>query len=155
MVGGNFLSSRLCDDGRLVPSEVLSQFAEFKGDLNQPLESILSIPHQLLIGCFRLEVSLNVHPDSSALTSGTRQPPDDTGPILESHDLSLVLADTSINRVGIVKVVGFSDLEVGASGFGLVLGADERTSADRLLEIVDEFLSSSGLDFLEVVTGEE
>ena len=152
---GNLPSGNLCDDGGLVPSEVLSQLAELKSDLNQSLESILSIPHQLLLICFRRKVSLDVHPDGSTLASSTGQPPDDTGSVLESDHLPLVLADASIDRVGVVKVVGFGDLEAGAGRLGLVLGTDEGTGTDRLLELVDELLSSGGFDFLVVVAGEE
>lgn len=145
----------LCDDGGLVPSEVFSQLAELKSDFDQPLEPILSIPHQLLLICFRRKVSFDVHPDGGALASGARQPPDHTRSVFESDDLSLFLADTSIDRVGVVKVIGFGDLEAGSSRLGLVFSANERASADRLLEIVDELLSSGGLDFLVVVAGEE
>jgi len=115
----------------------------------------LSVSLQLLLVRIRRKVSLDVHPDGSTLTSGTGQPPDHTGSILESDNLSLVLADASIDRVGIIKVVSFGDLEAGASRLGLVFRTNERTGFDRLLELVDKFLSGSGLDFLVVVTGEE
>ena len=145
----------LCDNSRLVPSKVLGQLAELKSDLNQPLEAILSVPRQLLLICFRREVSLDVHPDGGSLTSGARQPPDDARSILESDDLSLVLANASIYGVSVVEVVGFGNLEAGAGRLGLVIGTNERTGADRLFEIVDKFLSGSGLDFLVVVSREE
>ena len=115
----------------------------------------MSVPHQLLLIRLRRKVSLDVHPDCSTLTSGTGQPPDHTGSILESDHLPLVLADASIDWVGIIEVVSFGDLEAGAGRLGLVFGTDERASFDRLLELVYELLSSSGLDFLVVVTGEE
>lgn len=67
----------------------------------------------------------------------------------------MFLADASIDRVGVVEVVGFGDLEACASRLGLVFSANERTGANRLFELVDELLSSSGLDFLVVVAGEE
>lgn len=115
----------------------------------------MSIPHQLLLVCLRLKVSLDVHPDGSTLTSGTGQPPDDTGSILEGDNLSLILADASIDRVGVIEVICFRDLEACASRLGLVFRTDERIGGDRLLEFVDELLSGGRLDFLVVVTGEE
>lgn len=145
----------LCDDGGLVPPEVFSQLAKLKSDFDQPLEPILSIPHQLLLICFRRKVSFDIHPDGGALASGTRQPPDDTRSVFESDDLSLILADASIDRVGVVEVIGFGDLKAGAGGLGFVFSANERAGADRLLDIVDELLSSGGLDFFIVVAGEE
>ena len=149
------LLGSLCDDGGLVPPEVFSQLAKLKSDFDQPLEPILSIPHQLLLICFRRKVSFDIHPDGGALASGTRQPPDDTRSVFESDDLSLILADASIDRVGVVEVIGFGDLKAGAGGLGFVFSANERAGADRLLDIVDELLSSGGLDFFIVVAGEE
>ena len=145
----------LCDDGGLLPSEELRQLAELKSDLDQALESILGIPHQLLFVCLCSKVSLNVHPDSSTLAPGTGQPPDDAGSVFESDDLPLVLADTPIDRVSVVEVVSFFDLEAGASRLRLVLTTDERASSDCLLECVNELLSGGGLDLLVIVTGEE
>ena len=45
--------------------------------------------------------------------------------ILESDHLPLVLADASIDRVGVIEVVSFGDFEAGAGRLGLVLGTDE------------------------------
>jgi len=115
----------------------------------------LSVPHQLRLLRLRRKVSFDVHPDGGTLTSGTRQPPDHTGPILKSDHLSLVLADAPVDRIGVIKVVGFGDLEAGAGRLGLVHGTDEGTGFDRLLELADELLSGGGLDLLVVVTGEE
>ena len=154
-ITGNELLSNLCDDGGLVPSEVLRQLAKLEGDLDQALEPVLGIPHQLLLVRVRVKVPFDVHPDGRSLTSGTRQPPDDTRSILESDDLSLILADASVNRVGVVEIVGPGDLEGGTSRLGLVHGADERAGGNRLLEFVDKLMGGSGLDFLIIVTGEE
>lgn len=145
----------LCDDGGLLPSEILGQLAKLEGNLDQSLESILGIPHQLLLVRLRLKVPFNVHPDGSTLASGAGQPPDDTGPVFESDDLSLVLADASIDRVSVVEVVGFRDLETGTGGFGLELGTDESTIVNCLLELVDELLGGGRLNFLVVVPGKE
>ena len=152
---GDHPSRGLCDDSRLLPAEELSQLAELQSDLDQPLESILSIPLQLLLVRISGEVSLDIHPDGSTLTTGTRQPPDDTGSVLKGDDLSLVLADASVDRVGVVEVISLGDLEAGAGRLGLVFGTDERTGADRLLELIDKLLSGSGFNLLVVVTGEE
>lgn len=158
-VGSEFPGSQklgnLRDDGGLFPSEVLSQLAELEGNLDQALESILGIPHQLLLVRLRLKIPFNVHSDGSALTSGAGQPPDDTGPVFESNDLSLVLADASIDRVSVVEVIGFRDLEAGTGRFGLKLSADESTVVNCLLEFVNELLSGGRINFLVVVPGEE
>ena len=152
---GSWPLASLCDDGGLIPSKVLGQLADLKSDLDQALQSILSIPHQLLLICFRREVTFDVHPNGSTLTSSTRQPPDDAGSILEGDDLSLVLADAPIDRVRVVEVVCFGDLEAGTGRLGLVFRANEGTGLDRLFELVHEFLSSGRLYLFVIVAGEE
>lgn len=145
----------LGDDGRLLPTQELFQLTDFQRNLDQSLETLLDVPRQLFRTLVCSNVALEVHPDSSSLTSGTTQPPHNTTSIIKSDNLTLVLADAAVDGVCVVKVVRFRN---GESRFGRCRGmlcSNERLGADRFLQSVDQLLGSGRLDFLVIVAREE
>lgn len=97
------------DDSWLIPAQKLLQLAQFKGHLNQALQTLSGGSSELRWTGLWSYVTLDIHTDRRALTSGATQAEYDPRAVRKGDNLSLVLRHGVVNRVLVFEIVESRD----------------------------------------------